>query len=384
MIDTALFKQQLSELIATPSISCASPRLDTSNEGVIHLLANWLEHLGFCCDIMPVADHPGKSNLIATLGKGSGGLVLAGHSDTVPCNPELWHQDPFTLADKDQRFYGLGATDMKGFFPVVLAAVTALSDKLQRLQQPLIVLATADEETSMSGARALSLAGRPKARYAVIGEPTGMRPIRMHKGILMNAVHVQGEAGHSSNPALGKNALETMHQVMGALLKLRTQLQQRYQHAGFEVAVPTLNLGCIHGGDNPNRICNASELHFDLRPLPGMSLDALHREIEQTLRPIGDRVGMPITIRKLFAGVEAFEEAANSELTTVCEALTGHASDSVAFATEAPFFQAMGMQTIVMGPGSIDQAHQPNEYIDQRQIEPAVKTLVALIERCCF
>jgi len=204
MIDTRLFTHRLSQLIAQPSVSCTSPKLDMSNRGVVELLASWLKPLGFHIELMDVAE--GKVNLIATLGSGPGGLVLAGHTDTVPCNPERWQQDPFALTERNNRYYGLGATDMKGFFPVVLAAIDGLGDELKKLRQPLIVLATSDEESSMNGARALAAAGRPKARYAVIGEPTNMKPIRMHKGIMMEAVRIQGLAGHSSDPSLGHNA----------------------------------------------------------------------------------------------------------------------------------------------------------------------------------
>lgn len=224
--------------------------------------------------------------------------MLSGHTDTVPCDPNRWQQDPFQLTEKEQRFYGLGTTDMKGFFPVVLAALEGLD--LNKLQQPVMILATADEESSMCGARALAALGRPKARCAVIGEPTELKPIRMHKGIMMESVRVQGLAGHSSNPALGHNALDTMTQVLNELILFRSELQSRYQHAGFDINVPTLNLGCIHGGDNPNRICGACELHFDLRALPGMSNHDLHAEIEKRLQVIGDKNHTPISLTPLF------------------------------------------------------------------------------------
>ncbi len=375
-------KQQLRQLVATPSVSCASAAWDMSNLAVIHLLAGWAEELGFAVEVLPVPGQDNKANMIATLGSGPGGLVLSGHTDTVPCDENRWQQDPFTLTEKDHRFYGLGATDMKGFFPVALAAAGAFKD--QPLQQPLILLATADEESSMSGARALAEQGRPKARYAVIGEPTGLVPIRMHKGIMMEAVRVQGSAGHSSNPALGNNALEAMHQVLGEMLRFREELQSRYRNPGFDVSVPTLNLGCIHGGDNPNRICGSCELHFDLRVLPGMDNDQLHREIGQRLQPLAEKTGTNITLSSLFDSVSSFEQSANSSLIQACETLTGHTAGSVAFATEAPFLQKLGMETVVMGPGSIDQAHQPNEYIDCRQINPAIDLIKGLIRQFCL
>ncbi len=374
---------QLQQLVALPSVSCATPSYDMGNIEVIHLLASWLKDLDFKIEILPIAGQKDKANLIATRGSGPGGLVLSGHADTVPYNAERWQQqDPLKLEERDNRLYGLGATDMKGFFPAAIAAASAFQG--QDLKQPLIILATADEESSMSGARALAEMGAPKARYAVIGEPTGLRPIRMHKGIMMEAVKVIGNAGHSSNPALGNNALETMQAAMGELLTFRSEMQARYQNPGFEVSVPTLNLGCIHGGDNPNRICGQCELHFDLRPLPGMNNQELHEAIAKRLQPLAELNGCDITLSSLFGGVAAFEQEATSPLIDACEKLTGHIAGSVAFATEAPFLQSLGMETVVMGPGSIDQAHQPDEFIPMNQIQPAIDLLKSLIRQFCL
>jgi acetylornithine deacetylase len=188
--------QQLSQLVATPSVSSTDPLWDQGNRAVIDLLAGWLSDMGFRTEIQEVAADGVKANLIATLGSGPGGLVLAGHTDTVPFDEGRWQSDPLGLTERDNRLYGLGSTDMKGFFPLAIAAAGAFLDK--PLKQPLILLATADEESSMNGARALAAAGRPKARAAIIGEPTSLRPVRMHKGIMMEAVRVTGKAGHSS------------------------------------------------------------------------------------------------------------------------------------------------------------------------------------------
>ena len=376
------FLHQLDQLVRTPSVSGTDPKLDMGNRAVVELLANWLDHLDFDIEILPVDDNLNKVNLIATRGSGPGGLVLAGHTDTVPYIEKYWGRDPLKVTVENNRAYGLGATDMKGFFPVVLAAIQSVIDT--PLQQPLIVLATADEETSMAGARSLAEQGRPKARYAVIGEPTGLQPIRMHKGMAMEAVHIIGKSGHSSNPDMGINALDSMHDVMTVLKQFRQQLQAQYRHPGFRVDMPTLNLGCIHGGDNPNRICEQCELAFDLRPLPGMSLETLRAAIDQQLDDIAEKNQVKITRRSLFHGINAFEQSADSDLITTVEQLTGHSADSVAFATEAPFLQQLGMDVVVMGPGSIDQAHQPDEYISLDQVEPAVKILEGLIKRYCL
>ena len=375
------YESQLAQLVALPSVSCAVPSWDMANLPVIELLASWFGDLGFKTQIIPLAQ-PGKANLIATLGSGDGGLVLAGHSDTVPYDANRWQSDPFKLTEKDGKFFGLGATDMKGFFPVILAAVKPFLN--MSLKNPLIILATADEESSMSGARALAASGKPKARYAVIGEPTELVPIRMHKGIMMESIRVRGQAGHSSNPALGKNALDAMTQVMNELIGLRNDLQLKYRNAGFDVQTPTLNLGCIHGGDAANRICGECELHFDLRLLPGMDNEELRTAIQNRLTPIAETSGTDIVFSSLFEGIEPFDEPAESELVKVCEQLTGHSSASVAFATEAPFMQELGMQTVVLGPGSINQAHQPDEFISINQIEPAVKIVQELIRKFCL
>ncbi|HEY7771991.1 MAG TPA: acetylornithine deacetylase [Marinagarivorans sp.] len=381
-MDIKRYIQQLSELVAHPSVSCASPNLDMSNKAVVVTLAEWFEPLGFRCRIEPVSNHPGKYNLIAVKGEGDGGIVFAGHTDTVPYNAERWQQDPFVLTERNNRLYGLGATDMKGFFPVVWAALNALANA--EFKEPVIIVATADEESSMSGARTLAEQHLPKARYAIIGEPTQMRPVNMHKGILMEAVKVTGKAGHSSNPALGVNAMESMHQVMAEILAYRHELQEKYQNPHFEVTVPTLNLGCIHGGDSPNRICSACELHFDLRMLPGMHIDDLRLNLQNRLQPIADRCGTDLIFSALFAGVPAFEQPANSELVQTVTELTQQDPQAVAFATEAPYLQGLGMQTVVMGPGSIDQAHQANEFIALNEIEPAVTVIENVIRRLCL
>ena len=199
----------------------------------------------------------------------------------------------------------------------------------------------------------------------------------------MESIHIQGQSGHSSDPSLGNNALDVMHDVISELKAFRQNLQKKHTHKGFIIDVPTLNLGCIHGGDNPNRICGHCELEFDLRTLPGMSLDDLREDIDKELNVIAEKNHIIIERHSLFNGVNAFEQAADSELVKTVEKLTGMHSDSVAFATEAPFFQAMGMDVVVMGPGSIDQAHQPDEFIALDQIAPAIKTLQGLITKFC-
>lgn len=374
------FKQRLQALLQCASVSSAEAKWDMSNLAVIGLLANWFTELGFDCTIQNIADN--KANLIACRGKGHGGLVLAGHTDTVPFNEERWNFSPLAATEADNRFYGLGSADMKSFFALIIEAVLPLLE--QDFKQPLIILATADEESSMNGARALSEGQFKQARAAIIGEPTGLQPIYMHKGIMMQRLLLTGQSGHSSNPALGKNALDAMHDMITVLKDLRLKWQKTYQNHAFTVQYPTLNLGCIHGGDNPNRICHSCELHFDFRGLPGMQNQAIMDEIEHHLLPIAKQHQIEMLFEPLFKPVEPFAEDKHSELVQLAEKLSGFNADAVAFATEAPFLKNLGMQTIVLGAGSIDQAHQPDEFIAFDQINPAVQLLRQFIQHYCL
>ena len=375
------FDRLLSGLVAENSVSAADPRWDHSNEAVISLLQSWFEKLGFSCEVLAVDEVAGKYNLIATLGSGANGLVLAGHTDTVPYDQARWLSDPFELTYTNGQYFGLGTCDMKGFFPIIIEALRELDGA--ELNQPIIVLATADEESSMNGARMLAEQGLVQARAAVIGEPTSIKPVHMHKGIMMEAIEFRGRTGHSSNPKLGQSTVEAVHGFLGEVLAYREQLQSQYQNANFLVSGPTLNVGGIHGGDSPNRICGHCALNFDIRPLPGMAIDTLYSDIELLTRRVADKYAIEINHRSLVEPVPPFETPRDAELVKVCESLTGVTAEAVAFATEAPFMSALGMETIVMGAGSIDQAHQPNEFLASEQIVKMSQVLQKLIRHYC-
>ena len=374
--------QLLNELVSLPSVSSTNAALDQGNRAVIDLLAERLRALGFAIEIQTLNSAGSKANLIASRGSGPGGLVLSGHTDTVPFDEALWNFNPLAITEQGQRLYGLGSTDMKGFFPLALEAARAFADST--LQQPLIILATADEESSMAGAQALAAAGKPRARQAIIGEPTGLRPVRLHKGIMMEAITIQGSSGHSSDPGLGNNALEGLHAVLGELLDYRHTLQQRARNPLFDVPCPTLNPGCVHGGDNPNRICGQVELHFDVRLTPGCLNDEIRAEIRERLARIGTARQLQVSMKSLITGTDAYEEPADSELVKLAERLTGHPAEAVAFATEAPWLQQLGMSTIVLGPGSIKRAHQPDEYLELDQLQPCIDLLQKFIAHYCL
>lgn len=374
--------EMLAELIAIPSVSSVDPTLDQGNRKVVERLAEWLEGMGFACELQPVPDAPDKANLIATLGRGEGGLVLAGHTDTVPYDEIGWASDPFTLSERDGRLYGLGTSDMKSFLGLVLEAARGL--KAADLKQPLVVLATADEESGMTGAKALVDAQRRIGRHAVIGEPTNLRPVHMHKGILMESIRIQGRSGHSSDPSLGCSALEGMVRVLNDIVAWRQQLQSKNVDPRFSVPVPTLNLGHVHGGDNPNRICAHCELQIDIRPLPGMDLEELRETLRQRIGRVLGEDGLALEMRSLFPGLPAMETPAEARIVRAAEALTGSQAEAVAFGTEGPYLRDLGMDVVILGPGDIAQAHQPDEYLAVDRLQPTVDMLRELIRRFCL
>lgn len=382
-------RDQLAELVALPSVSSTDPRHDTGNRAVAERLATWLADLGFRCEVQPLPGQPHKANLVAVLGDATrdDGLVLAGHIDTVPFDTDpaaavRWTGDPLVLAERDGAWYGLGTADMKGFFPLVIEALRGLDTR--HLKAPLWILATADEESTMAGVKALVAAGIPRARHAVIGEPTNLRPVSAHKGILMEAIRLTGRSGHSSDPSLGVNALDAMHAAIGELMRWREDLKSRFRDDRFPVPHPTLNLGCIHGGDSPNRICALCELHIDLRLMPGMLPDAMREEMQRLLQPVAGRHGVQLTIEPLFSGTPPLATPPDAPIVRAVEALTGLPAAAVAFGTEGPFLADLGMETVILGPGDIAVAHQPDEHLRLDRVAPTVDLLRRLVARFCL
>ncbi|MBS61963.1 acetylornithine deacetylase [Salinisphaera sp.] len=384
------WQQTLSTLIGHRTISSDNPNFDCGNRAAVEDLADRLEQAGFACTITPMPDRDDKVNLVARLGAddptGEHGLVFAGHIDTVPYDDNGWHSDPFSLTERDGRLYGLGTCDMKGF--IAIAAAVASEYAAEKLAAPVSLLVSADEECGMDGARALLDAhrehGRRPGRYCVIGEPTNLVPIRQHKGIFMETLEVHGASGHSSNPALGANAIEGMYRALSAIRALRDELVERQRIAGFPVPHATLNLGAISGGDNANRIPARCRLDMDLRFLPGMTIDGLRAELHERVAAALADSDCTLHFRELFTGTPAFETAGDSPIVTACEDLSGQAAAAVDFGTEGSFYNAMGMDSVVLGPGDIAQAHQPNEYLALERIAPMQRILHGLIERFCL
>lgn len=374
----------LRELVAIPSVSSPDPRFDQSNRGVIDRLANYADDLGLSVEVRELPDGSGKANLVARLGpEAADGLVLSGHSDTVPFDASRWESDPFALTEFDDgKLRGLGSADMKGFFAAALHAMASVS--ADSLRRPVYLVATADEESSMAGARQLVAEKALAAKHCVIGEPTSLVPVYKHKGILLQLLELEGRSGHSSDPKLGASALEAMADALAVLRGYRAGIADK-RDADFAVPEPTLNLGRIEGGDSPNRICASCMLTFDLRFGPGVGLDPAG--VEETLRrTLEERLSsheVKMVFESLVPPTPPFGGSADSAIVQAIASRLEAAPEAVMFCTEAPYFAELGMDVVISGPGSIDVAHQPNEFTSRAQLGAAEELYRELVQQFC-
>lgn len=372
----------LRQLIATPSVSSPDARFDQSNRGVVELVGDWAESLGFEVRVESLPGTTRKANLIATLGRGEDGLVLSGHTDTVPYDAERWRSDPFMLDERDGKLFGLGTADMKGFFAAALHAVARFEPGA--LIRPITLIGTADEESTMGGARALADAGRPLGRYAIIGEPTGLAPIRKHKGVFYLEVAIGGRTGHASHPARGVNAIDGLQRVLPALEAWRDTIGARHRDEDFEVPNPTLNFGRVAGGDSPNRICGACTLQLDIRFLPGMDRSVIVAELRDVVANALGGGAWTHEVRAAGGYADAFAGPSDGAFQSTVETMCGCSAKTALFGTEAPYLAELGLQTLVLGAGDISVAHQPDEYVTMAAISRATELYANLIQRFCI
>jgi acetylornithine deacetylase len=369
----------LSELIAFPTVS------SDSNLEMIAYCADRLSAIG--ADVRLFRDASGtKANLFATLGpRTDGGIVLSGHSDVVPVEGQDWTSDPFVLREADGRLYGRGTCDMKGFIAACLAMAPVFAAR--DLARPIHFAFTYDEEVGCFGARALMddlrHAGiRPVA--VIIGEPTAMRIIEGHKGCYEYTTRFTGTGGHASEPDKGVNAVEYAVRYIARLLDMRDDLKARAPSGSrFSPPWTTVQAGAIHGGPARNVIASDCQVDWEMRPVTLADADFVKTNIatyvDTVLRPAMQAVAPGTDIVTHVIGeVEGLEPVSQSEALTIARELTGgNATDVVSFGTEAGLFQKAGISAVVCGPGSIDQAHKPDEFISLDQLDKCL----AMLER---
>ncbi len=371
----------LRDLIAFPTVS-ADPNL-----AMIDYLSDRLEAAG--AEIMIQRDAEGrKANLIARFGpEAPGGLLLSGHTDVVPVDEQVWSTDPFTLTEADGRFYGRGTCDMKGF----IAACVALAPRFaEARREPVYMAFTHDEEVGCLGARHLTAALPDLGitpRMAVIGEPTEMRLVEGHKGCCEYTVRMQGLAGHGSAPDLGVNAVEVALSYVARLQELREVLKARAPEGGrFDPPWTTINIGALHGGVAHNVIAGHAVLDWEMRPVqPGdaefVKAD-LARLVEGTLLPrMRARHPDSFIETEVIGEVAGLVPVPDNPARDLVARITGaNGADVVAFGTEAGLFQAAGMSAVICGPGSIAQAHKPDEFVALSELERCLDLLHGLAD----
>jgi len=380
MTSLARTREILGDLIAFPTVSSAS------NLDLIAYAADLLGDAGASVSVN--RDGTGaKANLFATLGPaGDGGIVLSGHTDVVPVEGQDWTSDPFRMIERDGRLYGRGACDMKGF----IAACLAMAPRYAALdlKRPLHFAFTYDEEIGCFGAQALvgeiARAGiRPAV--ALVGEPTGMRVIEGHKGCYEYTTEFTGLEGHGSQPDRGVNAVEYAPRHINRLVGLREARKPRAPAGSrLDPPWPTRQVGCIHGGAARNIIAGHCSVEWEMRPVQQSDADfvrdGIARHVDTVLRPAMRAVSPDADIVTLTVGeVEGLQVVPESEARAIVCELTGQSgADVVAFGTEAGLFQAAGMSAVICGPGSISQAHKPDEFVALDQLAACMNMLEKL------
>ena len=363
-------EQMLARLVAFDTTS------SKSNLALIDFVAEYLEGHGIASR-RTYDDDGKKANLLATIGPEiDGGYVLSGHTDVVPVEGQPWDSDPFTLAARDDKLYARGTCDMKGFIAIALALVPEF--KARNLKRPIHFAFTYDEETGCYGVKRLIpqlLAELPRPKLVIVGESTEMKVANAHKGVSSFVTTVTGKDAHSSQPQIACSAIEYGAEIVRFIYAMARELRDTADPASpFGPPYTTFNIGTISGGTAGNIIPRECRFGWNFRALPTDDPVAIKARFDAF---IAEEI-LP-KMRREFAGaavetaainvLPALLPIANSPAEETALALTGaNATTVVSFGTEAGHFQAVGLPSVVCGPGSILEAHQPNEYISRSQM----------------
>jgi acetylornithine deacetylase len=372
-------EKTLKELVGIDSVS------QRSNAQIADYLTQRCEALGLRVQRLPYTDEFGieKNNLIALAGtefsdQTAVELALVGHTDTVPYDA-AW-TDATKLIEQDGKLYGRGACDTKGFIAATLTAVENLD--LDNLSRPLALVFTADEELGLFGAKRLAAANALRPRYAIVGEPTSLQPMRAGKGYCLAELIVRGREAHSAYPAVGASAIFRAARLLTKIESIAEQLKGD-QHADFDPPYTTLNVGLIRGGTAKNVIPGECRITLEWRPVPGQEptcvLDLLERAVEtERQRDVDFECEIDAGRRD-----NGFETRSDSEVVRFLEDLTGRAAGTVAFGTEAPQMIELGADAVVLGPGDIRVAHRTGEFVPIDELNRCVEILSRAIRHYC-
>lgn len=372
-------KQTLSDLVGINSVSARS------NLEIADYLAARCESLNLQVKRFPYIDENAveKQNLIALSGadftdNAAVQLALVGHTDTVPFDPN-W-KEALQLTEREGKLFGRGACDTKGFIAAALTAVESVD--LKALRKPLALIFTADEEVGLMGAKRLADARPLSARFSIVGEPTSLQPMRAGKGYSLGEIVVRGREAHSAYPAFGASAIFGASHLLSRLEEIAKSLEGE-RHDAFDPPFTTLNVGVIRGGTAKNVIPGECRMTLEWRPIPGQQservLELLREAVDQERR---NDSAFDCEIIPARADV-GFETAPDSQIVKLLEQLTGKASGTVAFGTEAAQMKQLGADAVVLGPGDIREAHRTGEFVPIDQLESCVQILKSSIEQLC-
>ena len=371
----------LSELVAIDSVS------SRSNGTIVSYLAGRCEQLGLQTQQFPHVDENGMSkiNLIAYKAPSSRAadtlkaeLALVGHTDTVPYDPN-W-KEALALTERDGKLFGRGACDTKAFIAAALTAVESID--LHKLTKPLALAFTSDEEIGCLGAKRLA-ASRPfTARYAIVGEPTSLQPMRAGKGYCLAQITVRGREAHSAYPQLGASAIFCAARLIEKIEQIGEELRSE-RHADFDPPYTTLNVGVIDGGTAKNVVPGECRFTLEWRTIPGQAsahvLNLVRSAAEKLQQEDADFMCEIDAAR----ADDSFETATHSALVGFLQATSGKPSGTVAFGTEAPSMIALGAEAVVFGPGDIRVAHRTGEFVPVDELNHCVEILRAAIAKFC-
>lgn len=380
LIWTMTVTETLSDLVAIDSVS------SRSNVEVVDYLQRRCEVLGFQVKRLPYMDNNEveKVNLIALAGSSFSNqteveLSLVGHTDTVPYDPN-W-AEALHVTESEGKLYGRGACDTKAYIAATLTAVQTVD--LKKLAKPLALVFTADEEIGLIGAKRLAAARALRTRYAIVGEPTSLRPMRAGKGYCLAEITVKGREAHSAYPALGSSAVGGAARLITRLEAIAERLRSD-QHAAFDPPFTTLNVGLISGGTAKNVVAGECRFTIEWRPIPGQGPERLLELLAEAIaeeKNNDPRMGFEVDASRADGG---FETSPESRLVNLLEELTGQQSGTVAFGTEAAQMTQLGAEAVVLGPGDIRVAHRTGEFVPIDELERCVEILKESIEVLCL
>ncbi len=360
-----------------------------SNLDLIHYVRDYLKGLGVESHLT-FDDDERKANLYATLGRTDiGGIALSGHTDVVPVDGQDWSSDPWRMRERDGRLYGRGTCDMKGFIAVALVCAPRFLEN--DLELPIHLCLSYDEEVGCQGVPRLLafLAEQPvKPRACIVGEPTDMKVMVGHKGTLSHTCHVRGHACHSALAPQGVNAIEAAAKV---IVKLNEMALRKAKEGPFDedydVPHATVHTGVIEGGTALNIVPADCRFEFEFRTVaadvPWALLaevqDYAHKELEPAMQAIDPATGFSWAKLSSYPGLDL---APDEEVVTLAKQLTGgNTTGKVAFGTEGGLFHESGIPAVICGPGSIAQAHKPDEFVSLEQVTLCERFMSRLLDR---